>query len=206
MFLSISKKLGDLTFGITLVHNYVFLWIVLVHLVWFNCYGDIASCCGTLLCVTIQEMNQDSTVGQVTGCGLDELGLNVGRGKRFFHSPKRQDQLCSPPSLVSSVYRRSFPWVKWPSMKVTTDLRNSAWSCTSVLPVCHRCVNRDNCTVIQECNRSIKRGLAAVFCATGKWWCTFWDLPVRTVFSSISAKFSNHLRTLSNLLIYDLKL
>jgi len=36
----------------------------------------------------IQEMSEDSAVGQVTGCGLDELGLNLRRGKRFFSSPK----------------------------------------------------------------------------------------------------------------------
>lgn len=44
-----------------------------------------------LCCVMIQERSQVGTVGPVTGCGLDELGLNRGKGKRFFFSPKHPD-------------------------------------------------------------------------------------------------------------------
>jgi hypothetical protein len=53
--------------------------------------GDNASSCGTLLYAVIQERRQDSTVSQVTGCGLDKLRLNLGRDKRFFSSPKYPD-------------------------------------------------------------------------------------------------------------------
>jgi hypothetical protein len=53
--------------------------------------GDIAACFGTLLYVMIQEMSQNGTIGQVTGCVLDELGLTVGGEAQVFLFAKSPD-------------------------------------------------------------------------------------------------------------------
>jgi hypothetical protein len=55
--------------------------------------------------------SRDNAVGIATGYGLDGrgVGVRVPVGGRFLSPPQRPDQLWSPPSLLSSGYRRLFP-------------------------------------------------------------------------------------------------
>jgi hypothetical protein len=50
--------------------------------------------------------SRDSSVGIVTGCGLDDRGLIPGRGKRFFCTASKA--ALGPPSLLSNGYRGLF--------------------------------------------------------------------------------------------------
>ena len=47
-------------------------------------------------------------------------GLNPGRAKKFFSSPKRPDQLWSPPTLQFNVYCGSFIRIKQPGRELTS--------------------------------------------------------------------------------------
>jgi hypothetical protein len=56
-------------------------------------------------------MNWDSSVGTVTGYGLDDrgVGVRVPVGSRIVSSPRRPDRLWGPTSLLSNAYRGFFP-------------------------------------------------------------------------------------------------
>jgi hypothetical protein len=56
-----------------------------------------------------RKWSWDSSVGIMTGCGLDDWGSISGRGKRFFCTAQYPDQLLRPPSLLSNGTRGSFP-------------------------------------------------------------------------------------------------
>jgi hypothetical protein len=51
--------------------------------------------------------SRDSTVGIVTGYGLDDgvVGVRVLEGSRIFFSPRCPDRLWGPPNLLSNGYR-----------------------------------------------------------------------------------------------------
>jgi hypothetical protein len=49
--------------------------------------------------------SRNSSVGTVTGCGLDDRGSIPDGGWEFFFSPPRPDRLWGPPSLLSNGYR-----------------------------------------------------------------------------------------------------
>jgi hypothetical protein len=66
---------------------------------------------------------------------------NPGRGKRFFSSPKRPDQLCDSHGLLFNEYWGSFLGVKWPGHEVSHWSQSSGeveneWSYTSATPTC----------------------------------------------------------------------
>jgi hypothetical protein len=127
--------------------------------------GDIASCCGTLLYVMIEEMSQDSTVGQVTGYGPDELGLNVGRVKGFSLLQNIQTSSGAHPasySVCATVLSHGSSGLAARegdnSPPPSSAEGNNAWSCTSAPAVCCHIVKRGDCTVmsvVQECNCNI---------------------------------------------------
>jgi hypothetical protein len=50
--------------------------------------------------------SRDSAVGTATGYGLDDRGVGVRAPveSRIFSCPRRSDQLCGPPNLLSNVY------------------------------------------------------------------------------------------------------
>jgi hypothetical protein len=50
--------------------------------------------------------SRDSSVGIVTGYGLDDrgIGVRVPVGSRIFSTPRRPDRLWGPPSLLSKGY------------------------------------------------------------------------------------------------------
>jgi hypothetical protein len=61
--------------------------------------------------------SRDSSVGIVTGYGLDDRGVRVRApiGSRMFCSPCRPDRHWRPPNFLSNGYRGLFPrGVKWP--------------------------------------------------------------------------------------------
>jgi hypothetical protein len=51
--------------------------------------------------------SRDSSVGIATGYGLDDrgVGVRVPTGSRIFSSPRRPNQFCCSPSLLSNEYR-----------------------------------------------------------------------------------------------------
>jgi hypothetical protein len=57
------------------------------------------------------SLKRFSVVGLVTGYGLDEreVGVRVPVGSRILCSPRRPDQLLSPPNLLSNGYRVLLP-------------------------------------------------------------------------------------------------
>jgi hypothetical protein len=54
-------------------------------------------------------MIRDSSVGIAMGYGVDAQVSITGRGKRFFSTPQRPDQLWGPDSLLSNGYLGLFP-------------------------------------------------------------------------------------------------
>jgi hypothetical protein len=56
-------------------------------------------------------VSRDSSIGIVTGCGLDDraVGFRIPVGSRIFFSPRRPDLLSGPPSLLSNGHRELFP-------------------------------------------------------------------------------------------------
>jgi hypothetical protein len=57
----------------------------------------------------VSYVRRCSSVGIVTGYGLDGLGSIPGRGKIFFSSPQDPDRIWGPPSLLFIGYRKLFP-------------------------------------------------------------------------------------------------
>jgi hypothetical protein len=60
--------------------------------------------------VTFDPLSRDSSVGIVTGYGLEygaEVPVTVR--SRTFSSPRRPDRLWGPPDLLSNGYREIFP-------------------------------------------------------------------------------------------------
>jgi hypothetical protein len=53
--------------------------------------------------------SRDSSVGIVTGYGLDDRGLNPDGGWEFFSSPPCLDRLWGPPNFLSKGYGGAFP-------------------------------------------------------------------------------------------------
>ena len=69
--------------------------------------------------------------------GWTILGLNHGRGKRFFFPSNHVDWLWGPPSFLFSGYHGSFPGVKWLAMMSTTHITaniKNEWSYTATSP------------------------------------------------------------------------
>jgi hypothetical protein len=64
-----------------------------------------------ILTVLFISWSRVNVVGIATGYGLDdrEFGVRVLAGSRIFSSPRRSDQFCGPPGLLSNGYRRVFP-------------------------------------------------------------------------------------------------
>jgi hypothetical protein len=58
--------------------------------------------CTLMWYITLWKRCQDSSVGIVTGYGLDGRILIPGRGKRFLSTPQCPDRLWGPPSLLSN--------------------------------------------------------------------------------------------------------
>lgn len=71
--------------------------------------------------------------------------------KRYFSSPQRSDYLLGPSSLLFNEYGCSFLAVKRsgrefdPSCPSIAEVKND-WSCSCVLPLCIRSVDRVSCT------------------------------------------------------------
>jgi hypothetical protein len=63
--------------------------------------------------------SQNSSVGIVTGYGLDDRGSIPGGGYEFFSSTPCPDRLWGPPSLLSNGYWELFPLR---GVKLTTHL------------------------------------------------------------------------------------
>jgi hypothetical protein len=76
-----------------------------------------------LVCHNSKYMDCDTSVGIVTGYGLDGCGLIAGRGKRFSSAPQHPDRLWGPPSLLSNWVQGAFPrgWSSW-GVKLTIHL------------------------------------------------------------------------------------
>lgn len=52
-------------------------------------------------------------------------GLNSGRGKKYFSSPKRPGRLCGPPNLLFNTYRIIF-WIKRSGRELCHEIPTSA--------------------------------------------------------------------------------
>jgi len=73
--------------------------------------------------------------------GWEIWGLNPGKGKKFFSSPKCPDWLWGPTILLYRGYWGFFKEVKQPGCEVDHSPPSSAevkneWSCTSNPPIC----------------------------------------------------------------------
>jgi hypothetical protein len=66
-----------------------------------------------LKAIKYRQMNRDSVVGVVTRPRFRWSGVRIPEGARFFFLQNHPYQLCGLPSLLFSVYRGSFPGVKW---------------------------------------------------------------------------------------------
>jgi hypothetical protein len=62
----------------------------------------------TSLLYVFVYLSRDSSVGITMGYGLDSRDTIPAKGKRFFSSPHRPNQLWSTPSLLSNGYRGPF--------------------------------------------------------------------------------------------------
>jgi hypothetical protein len=77
--------------------------------------------------------------------------LNPGKGKIFFSSPKRSDQLWDPASAYSVIIGGTFPGRKCPEREVdhlpasTTQVTNE-WSYTATPHICLQGLERENVT------------------------------------------------------------
>ena len=60
---------------------------------------------------------------------------NLGRGNRFFSSPKRPDRFWGSPSLLFNGYRGSFQGIKRPGRDQSTAEVKDEWTYTST-PLC----------------------------------------------------------------------
>jgi hypothetical protein len=56
-----------------------------------------------------QNWSRDSSVGTVTGYGLDDRASIPGRGKIFFSTPQHPNLFRGPSSFLPNVYRGLFP-------------------------------------------------------------------------------------------------
>jgi hypothetical protein len=84
----------------------------------------------------VDSKSRGSSVGTVTGSGLDDRGSGVRfrwGARNFFYSPQRPDRPCGPPTLLSNGYHGLFPWGRsGRGVKLNTHLLNNAWSYTSI--------------------------------------------------------------------------
>jgi hypothetical protein len=103
-------------------------------------------------------------------------GLNPGRGKWFFCSPKRPDRLGGPPSLLCNGYRGIFSGVKWPGREAdhltpcSAPLALMAWTgktlpyrqiqCCVALRLIRKLCNSDSLTEARRHSRSTCRQLS----------------------------------------------
>jgi hypothetical protein len=85
--------------------------------------------------------SRDSSVGIVTGYGLDDLGVGarVPVGSRIFSSPNRPNWPWGSPSLLSNGYLALSSWVKRPGREADHSAPASAevkkmWIYTSTPP------------------------------------------------------------------------
>jgi hypothetical protein len=86
--------------------------------------------------------SRDSTVGILTGYGLDDrgVGVRVPIKSRIFSSSRRPDRPLGPPSLLSNGYRGLFSRrLSGGSMKLTTHLQlvSRSRKCRSIHPLPH---------------------------------------------------------------------
>jgi hypothetical protein len=71
------------------------------------------------------KLSQDTSVGTMMGCRLDEQESIPGIA-RFFHFPLHPDWLWGPPTLLSNGYGGSFPEVKIPGCTTNHSPPSSA--------------------------------------------------------------------------------
>jgi hypothetical protein len=83
----------------------------------FLCFKQYVYAAVAPLISFLTTSSRDCVVGIATGYGLDDrgVGVRVSMGSKIFSSPRRQDRLWGPPSLLSNRYRRLFsPGIKQP--------------------------------------------------------------------------------------------
>jgi hypothetical protein len=69
--------------------------------------------------------SRDSSVGIVTGYGMDDrgVGVRVPVGSRIVPSPRRPDRFWGPPSLLFNGHGRLSPWIKRPGRETDNSLQ-----------------------------------------------------------------------------------